>query len=106
KGGLRPPFQNPLLVGDVRSAFGASLRVRSRRRRSREDQLTPRAEPVITATLGSFLRGRVDGVAEIDAIGVVVEEALGQPDDLADPVVGDAVEEAALLPPRAHEAAP
>src|SRR2546430_16420286 len=37
---MKPPFRNPALVRDVGSAFGASLRVRSRRLRSREDQLT------------------------------------------------------------------
>src|SRR5256885_11917871 len=40
----------PSFVWDVGGAFGASLRVRSRLLGSREDGLTHRAEPVITAT--------------------------------------------------------
>src|SRR2546430_6253577 len=52
QGGAGPPFRNPPSVRDVGSAFGASLRVRSRLLVTWEDQLTHRAEPVLTATLG------------------------------------------------------
>src|SRR2546423_2339711 len=70
QGGAGPPFRNPPSVRDVGSAFppheirtpataiswgprdGASLRVRSRPLVTREDQLTHRAEPVLTATPG------------------------------------------------------
>src|SRR5256886_9843596 len=55
QGGTSSPLpEPPSLSGDVGGAFGASLRVRSRLLGSREDQLTHRAEPMITATLGSF----------------------------------------------------
>src|SRR2546430_5427732 len=55
QGGTSSPLpEPPSLVRDVGGAFGASLRVRGRLRGSREDQLIHRAEPMITATLGSF----------------------------------------------------
>src|SRR2546421_167096 len=52
RGGCVPPSGTPLFFRGVGGAFGASLRVWNRRRGSREDQLTHRAEPVLTATPG------------------------------------------------------
>ena len=57
-GDFVPPSGTPLLVGDVGGASGASLRVRSRRPGSREDGLTHRAEPKLTAAM---LPGELEG---------------------------------------------